>query len=57
MGKNLAMFTEKSNITIENPFAAGQSDEDLKRDTERLDRIGRLGSFKVVAGGKNVEEE
>ncbi len=58
MGKNLAMFTEKSNITVENPFAAGQSEEDIKKDTERLDRIARLGNLTVLPGGKkNGTEE
>ena len=43
LGKHLAMFTDKSKIQIENPFAAGQSDEDIRRDTEYLSRIARIG--------------
>lgn len=57
MGKTMTMFSEKSSITIENPFAVGQSDEDLERDTERLRRIGSLGRFAVVSGGKDEVEE
>ena len=43
LGKHLAMFTDKSKIQIENPFAAGQSQEDIQRDTEYLTRIARMG--------------
>lgn len=43
LGKHLSLFTDKSNITIENPFAAGQSQEDIQRDTEYLTRIAGIG--------------
>lgn len=43
LGKHLAMFTDKSQIHIENPFAAGQSPEDIRRDTVYLARIAGLG--------------
>ena len=49
MGKTLAMFTDKSTIHVENPFAAGQSEEDIKRDTDRLSKIAGLA---VIEGGK-----
>ena len=49
MGKTLAMFTDKSTIQVENPFAAGQSEEDIKRDTDRLSKIAGLA---VIKGGK-----
>jgi phage terminase small subunit len=43
LGRHLAMFTDKSKIQIENPFAAGQSDEDIRRDTEYLMRVAGIG--------------
>jgi phage terminase small subunit len=43
LGKHLAMFSDKTKIQIENPFAAGQSDEDIKRDTINFARIAGLG--------------
>jgi phage terminase small subunit len=43
LGKHLAMFTDKSKIQIENPFAVGQSQEDIQRDTEYLSRIAGIG--------------
>ena len=42
LGKHLAMFTDKSKIQIENPFAAGQSQEDIQRDTEYLARVAGI---------------
>lgn len=41
LGKNLAMWTEKTDLTI-NPFATGEAPEDLARDTARLLRIAKL---------------
>lgn len=53
LGKHLAMWTDKtvSDVNINNPFASGESEEDIKRDTERLVKIAGP-MLKVVNGGK-----
>ena len=54
LGRHLAMFTDKSKIQIENPFAAGQTPEDIQRDTEYLIRVAGVG---VQQKGNNHEME
>lgn len=51
LGKHQAMWTEKNitEMTVENAFSSGNSDEDIERDVERLKKIA-APKLKLVEG-------
>jgi len=53
VGKNLAMWSERQiiegELAAKNPFATGDSPEDIRRDVERLMQVA-APKLKVVGG-------
>jgi len=49
LGKHQALWTDKNITEITNAFATGNSDEDIQRDVERLQKIA-APKLKIVKG-------